>query len=66
VLITTIEIIIIIFSTQVVKIPRGLKRNKKIKTGWDGYVSIASSTGKISWNRIEDYYYYICKKNLSV
>jgi len=43
--------IIIIF----LKYPHALKilGLKKEKTSWNGYVSIPSSTGKVSWKRIE-------------
>jgi len=38
----------ICLSSVVVQISGGLKTKKKLKPGWNGHVSISSSTGKVS------------------
>ena len=40
------------FYTRCIIDPRGYKL-KKLKPGWNGYVSISSSAGKVSWKRME-------------
>jgi len=47
---TLLLLLLLFFIPHVAKIP--WVKNKKLKASWNGYVSIPSSAGKVSWKRI--------------